>query len=296
MDLRELRVFVAIAAEGSVSAAGRRLRVSQPAVSQTVAVLEQEVGTELLIRTSTGVHLTEAGTVLAAEARAVLARFEQALTAVGRYAAASESVLRIGVPLELPPDLLPKALTALATTHPRTRVVARHLSSASQLDALRDGDLDVGLLRSRPNDAELDATVVVEERLGVLLAASGNTPGPDGVRLDTLTGLDWVGFPRADSPVWHDEITAVLHSHGLNPGLPAAAGHSLIAEVKFAAVSGGRAFAFAPEHWTQPLPGGVIWTPLKGNPLIRRTWATWHAASHRRDLARLIADLEPTAP
>lgn len=294
MDLREFRVFLAVAAEGSVSAAARRLRVSQPAVSQTVAALEQQVGAELLVRSSTGVQLTEAGAVLAAEARAVLARYDQALIAVGRFATTGDAVLRVGVPLELPPDLLPDALTALAEAHPATRVTVRHLSSAAQLDALRDGELEVGLLRTRPPDGELDALVAVEERLGVLLAASSPRPGPDGVRLERLAGLDWVGFPRADSPVWFDEITAVLRSHGLAPGTPAAAGQSLIAEVKFAAVSAGQAFAFAPADWTQPLPGGVVWAALTGAPLVRRTWVVWAADSRRRDLGFLVSRLAPS--
>jgi DNA-binding transcriptional LysR family regulator len=291
VELRELRAFLAVAAEGNMSAAARRLRVSQPSVSQTIAALEQQVGSELLVRTSTGVQLTEAGAVLAAEARAVLARYDQALTTMGRFAATGDSVLRIGVPLELPPDLLPKALGGLAETHPKTRVVVRHLSSAAQLDALRDGELEVGLLRTRPPDPELDAMIVVEERLGVLLAATGEPPDAAGIRLESLAGLDWVGFPRDDGPVWFDEIAAVLRSHGLSPGLAAAPGQSLIAEVKFAAVSAGRAFAFAPEHWTQPLPEGVVQVPLIGTPLVRRTWAVWAATSRRRDLGTLITKL-----
>ncbi|WP_221328285.1 LysR family transcriptional regulator [Actinoplanes sp. L3-i22] len=311
MDLREFRVFLAIAEQGSVSGAARRLRVSQPAVSQTVAALEQQVGAELLIRTSTGVQLTEAGAVLAAEARAVLARYEQALLAVGRFAVTGDARLRIGVPLEFPPDLLPPALKALAEAFPQTRAEVRHLTSAAQLAALRDGDLELGLLRGRPRDGDLDATLVVEEQLGVLLAAENqDRPAAEnqhrlaaenqdqdqtrlGVRLEKLAGLDWLAFARADSPQWFDEVTAVLRSHGLSPGPAAVPGRFLIAEVKFAAVSSGQAFAFAPRGWSQPLPPGVVWRPLLGTPLIRRTWAVWSSDSRRRDLATLIAHLEP---
>ncbi|MEV6850497.1 LysR family transcriptional regulator [Actinoplanes sp. NPDC051411] len=289
MELREFRVFLAVAAEGSVSAAARRLRVSQPAVSQTVAALERQIGAELLVRGSTGVQLTEAGAVLAEEARALLARYEQALTAVGRFGAAGDAVLRIGVPLELPADLLPEALKAVAEAHPRTRTVVRHLSSAAQLDALRDGELEVGLMRTRPPGRDLDAVVVVEEPLGVLLAGPRE---PGGVRLETLAGLDWAGFPRTDSPAWYDEIVAILRSHGLSPGPLAGPGESSIAEVKFAVVSAGRAFAFAPKDWARPLPGGVVWVPLTGVPLVRRTWAVWAADSRRRDLGLLVARLD----
>ncbi len=118
MELREFRVFLAVAEEGSVSAAARQLRVSQPSVSQTIATLERQTGLELLIRRSTGVQLTEAGTVLAGEARAVLARYDQALTRIGQFAVVGDTHLRIGVPLEFPPQLLPEAMTTLPSGIP----------------------------------------------------------------------------------------------------------------------------------------------------------------------------------
>jgi DNA-binding transcriptional LysR family regulator len=293
MELREMRAFVAVVEEGGLSAAARRLLVSQSAVSQTVNALEREVGAQLLVRSSTGVRPTEAGATLAAESRAVLVRYDQALAAVARAAAPGDSVLRVGVPLELPPDLLPEPMAGLAVAHPRTRVVVRHLSSADQLAALRTGELEVGLLRSRPAGPEFDATVVVRERLGVLLSAE-TTAGlreTAGVRLERLAGLDWLGFPRSDGPAWFDEIVAVLRSYGIDAGPSAAAGQSLIAEVKLAAVSSGGAFAFAPEGWTQPLPEAIVWSPLIGTPLVRRTWAVWPADSRRRDLGYLISHL-----
>ena len=73
MELRELSAYVAVVEEGGMSAASRRLHVSQSALSQTVSALERELGVTLLDRTSTGVRPTEAGTTLLAEARAGLA-------------------------------------------------------------------------------------------------------------------------------------------------------------------------------------------------------------------------------
>jgi DNA-binding transcriptional LysR family regulator len=136
--------------------------------------------------------------------------------------------------------------------------------------------------------------LVVEERLGVLLAAeqAAKIAGVDGIRLDTLAGLDWVGFPRSGSPAWYDELTAILRSHGLDLGPAAPDGQELIAEVKLAAVTAGGAFALAPPDWSQPIPESVVWSPLVGHPLVRRTWAVWPASSHRRDLGLLVASLD----
>ncbi|HET9889460.1 MAG TPA: LysR family substrate-binding domain-containing protein [Mycobacterium sp.] len=185
------------------------------------------------------------------------------------------------------------ALAALAGAYPSTRAQVVHLSTAAQLSALRADQLDLGLLREHPIGPEFDAVLVVEEPLGVLLA-SNHAPdltGPQGIRLDALAGMDWVRFPRSDSPAWYDELTAILRSHGVDPGDVASEGQGLIAEVKFAAVATGRAFALAPAGWSQPVPtpcAGRRWwaIPSCGEPgqsgalsHIAATWGTWSPAS-----------------
>ncbi|WP_326568749.1 LysR family transcriptional regulator [Amycolatopsis rhabdoformis] len=292
MEIREMRAFVAVVEEGGLSAAARRLHVSQPSVTQTVQSLERQLGVQLLVRGNAGVQPTDAGMTLAAEARAVLARHDQAVAAVARHT--SGSVLRVGMPLELPPDLMSRALAELATAFPDTRAQVVHASTTGQFALLKKGELELGLVREHPVGPELDAMLVLEEKLGVLLAKeqADRLAGPDGVRLDALAGLEWIGFPREGSPAWYDEVVAVFRSHGLEIGPDPTAGHSLISELKFAAVSTGGAFTLAPPNWTQPVPGHLAWCRLVGAPLVRRTWAVWPASSHRRDLGHLVAALD----
>ncbi|KDN17982.1 LysR family transcriptional regulator [Amycolatopsis rifamycinica] len=288
MEIRELRAFVAVVEAGAMSKAARQLHLSQPALSQTITALERRLGVRLLVRTSTGVQVTDAGTTLLGEARAVLARHDQALAAMARHTAAGGGVLRVGVPLELPPDLLPAALARL----PDTRVQARHLSSVAQVAALRAGELDVGLVRERPAGPDLDAVLVVTEDVGVLLAADLAEKLGSPVRLEDLAGLEWFAFPRAGSPAWYDELAAILRSHGLDVGPEVPEEQRLIVELKIPAVSAGGAYAFAPPEWPYPLPDTVRWVPLAGNPIVRRTWAVWPATSRRRDVAEFVAALE----
>lgn len=288
MEIRELRTFVAVVEAGAMSKAARQLHVSQPALSQTITTLERRLGVRLLVRTSTGVQVTDAGTTLLGEARAVLARHDQALAAMARHTAPGSGVLRVGVPLELPPGLLPSALARL----PDTRVQARHLSSVAQVAALRAGELDVGLVRERPPGPDLDAVLVVTEDVGVLLAADLAEKLGSPVRLEDLAGLEWFAFPRAGSPAWYDELAAILRSHGLDVGPEVPEEQRLIVELKIPAVSAGGAYAFAPPEWPYPLPDTVRWVPLAGTPIVRRTWAVWPATSHRRDVAEFVAALE----
>ncbi|MDL2082165.1 LysR family transcriptional regulator [Streptomyces sp. GXMU-J15] len=299
MEIRAMRAFVTVVEEGSLSAAARRLHISQPALSQTVSALEREFGQQLLTRSSTGVRATETGLMLLGEARAVLARHDQALAIMAARTGESTATLRIGIPLELPPDLLSGALLELSTAYPNTRVQARHLSTSAQITELQKGNLELALLRERPLGQDLDAILVAEERLGVLLGAERavELAGPQGLRLEALNELTWIGFPRSGSPAWYDELTAILRSHGVDPGRHVPDEQPLIAEVKLASVSAGNAFTLAPPGWSQPLPDTVTWLPLVGHPIVRRTWAVWNASSYRRDLGHLVAALEqPTHP
>lgn len=172
VEVRELRAFVAVAEEGGLSAAARRLYVSQSALSQTVKSLERQLGVQLLLRSSTGVTTTEAGAILLREARALIAQHERALVAVAGAAAVNPGVLRVGIPLEFPADLLPTVLADLSSTYPLTRVTVSHASSAAQLAALQDGELDVALVRECPADPRYDAVLAVEEAIGVILATA----------------------------------------------------------------------------------------------------------------------------
>jgi molybdate transport repressor ModE-like protein len=296
MEIREVRAFAAVAEEGSLSAAARRLHLSQSALSQTIQSLERQLGVQLLLRSRTGVVTTEAGAILLREGRALIAQYEQTLAAVAA-GGGGPGKLTVGIPLELPAELLPGALAGLSADFPLTRVEVSHASSASQFAELEAGRLDLALVREYPVDPRYDAVLAVEESLGVVLTVTRADELADatGIRLHRLAGLDWAGFPRSEAPVWYDQAAATLRAHGVSvePRHSAVDG-GLIAEVKFAAVGTGRAFALAPPDWSQPLPPGVTWRPLIGNPIVRRTWAAWAASSRRRDLAALVAALDLT--
>ncbi|MGV9801557.1 LysR family transcriptional regulator [Mycobacterium sp. NPDC003449] len=294
MDLRELRTFVAVVEEGRFAGAAQRLNLSQPAISHTIRGLEKQCGVMLLERTSSGVVTTAAGKLLISEARAVLARFEQAVAAMSQ--GSTERPLRLGIPFGLPPGLLGGALAQLVATYPATAIAVRQLTTARQIEALGSGGLDLGLVRHRPSQSDLDAVLIADESLGAILSeCQSNRLGPsDEVRLESLAGLglDWHGFPRDSSPAYYDELTAILRSHGLRIEPSTADHEELGPDVAYASVSLGRSFGLAPASSRGLLPPPVTWRRLTGDPLRVRTWAVWPAASRRRDLGHLVALLE----
>jgi DNA-binding transcriptional LysR family regulator len=288
-----LEAFIAAAEEGTFSAAARRLDISQPALSQTVTALERQLGVHLLVRSSTGVRTTEAGIILLAEARAILVRHDRMVRTVTAAAADSTGVIQLGIPGELGCDLL-RVVTRFAAEHPGTRVIPRHLPMAAQLASLRRGDLDISFMREHPTGAEFDTLLVGQEDLGILLAGdlAARLAGADGIHLNELAGLQWIGFPRAGSPAWYDELAATLRSHGIDTGDHTDGENFLIPSVRFTALSAGRAFAFASQEWANLIPESVVWCRLADYPVVRRTWAVWPAECRNRDVAHLIVGFE----
>ena len=295
MELRELKAFVAVVEEGGMSAASRRLHVSQSALSQTISNIEHELGVKLLLRSSSGVRPTAAGRTFLTEARGVLARYGQALRTMSEYTTEGNGIIRLGIPLELPDEVLPQALARFSQDCPTARVIPRHLTTAAQFEALRAAELDVGLVRERPTGAEFDTMLLLRENLGVLIATEvAEKLGAVGeIPLEALRDLEWLGFPRSGSPAWFDELTAIFRTHGIGVDAPIEADQALIPAVKYVGVSAGYAFALAPPSWQhRPMPEGVRWSALAGNPVIRRTWVVWPATSRRRDVGHLVAAFE----
>jgi DNA-binding transcriptional LysR family regulator len=298
MEIRELRAFIAVMEEGTFSAAARRLHISQPSLSASMQSLERQLGGKLFLRHPSGTEPTEIGEALLSEARALVARHDRIVSTLAVPSASPGTTLRVGVPLELPPDLLPAAMARLSAIHPELTLQLQHARSTTQVTALKAGELDAALVRDRPADPDIDSALAVEEPMGVILttARSEELAEPSGVRLHRLSGLRWIGFARGDAPKWHDHVSATLRNNGVAGVDPAAEQDRPVPpEVKLAAAGTGQAFALAAPGWARPLPDGLVWQPLVGNPLVRRTWVIWPADARGRELASLVDALDLAA-
>src|SRR5271156_425791 len=96
MELRHLRYFLAVARHLNFSEASRHLHVAQPAISQTILDLEEELGVRLMMRTRRSVQLTAAGSTFLLEATEIVRRSENAKTAAQRAARGEAGCLSIG--------------------------------------------------------------------------------------------------------------------------------------------------------------------------------------------------------
>src|SRR5258708_1456682 len=146
MELRHLRYFVAVAEELHFRRAAERLHVAQPAVSEQVRKLEQELGVRLFDRNQRRVELTDAGAAMLHEARHVLRQAEVAQQAARNAGDRTTMRLRIGYLVDALPAAMPRALRSLAASRPEVQTMLETGPALSLLDAVREERLDAAIV------------------------------------------------------------------------------------------------------------------------------------------------------
>jgi DNA-binding transcriptional LysR family regulator len=141
MELRQLRNFLIIGEEGSITAAARILRITQPALSRQIKSLEDDLGTSLLERGAHSVTLTPAGEALMAEGKKLVKAADAMIEKV-KLAGIGEP-LRIGYAPSLAGDFLAIAIERFTQFHPRVRVSLNDCSSSEMRAGLSSGKLDL---------------------------------------------------------------------------------------------------------------------------------------------------------
>lgn len=171
VDLRQLRLFVAVAEELNFTRAAERVNLSQPALSQQIRGLEEDLGVALFLRTARGAVLTPAGDVLLEEARRLLEAADQGVRRVRRAAGLEDRALRVGFDFvelgSFPP--LPSLLTAFRTQFPEAQVDIQVLPHDQVERALLGDRLDIAFAFGGPSDSKLGFHPLLEGHYQILL-------------------------------------------------------------------------------------------------------------------------------
>ncbi len=219
MEIRHIRYFVTVAEHLNVRQASERLHVTQPAVSRQIHDLEDELGVSLFDRTARGLRLTPPGEAFLAEARRLLALAEQAKRSARLSGQGLAGRLRIGMVESAGWDgLVPQAIGQFQREAPAVALQIEPMLTPRQLDALRDGEIDGGIvyaLDPLPDDVEL----VPLARHDVILAVPADAPPPPtaAVRAADLNDQPFVLFHRSVYPAYHDRLLAACQRAGLTP-------------------------------------------------------------------------------
>jgi DNA-binding transcriptional LysR family regulator len=216
VELRHLRYLVAVADAGTFTHAAERMFIAQPTLSQQIRRLEEIVGTPLLHRRRDGVRLTEAGSVLLEESRAVLSLLEHGVTRSRQAAGLGRPRLRFVLSPNLP------ELLAVTTSSRLRSTAAAAGADIKWLEAPLDAEFT--LIRQRRADAGLGWLTSSREALPdpievmtlgefepeVWIPAAAEVGDREVIDLDELADMDVIHGPRRTNPGTYDAWRAVL--------------------------------------------------------------------------------------
>jgi DNA-binding transcriptional LysR family regulator len=292
MELRALRYFVALAEELHFGRAARRLAMTQPPLSQAIAGLERELGVRLFERTRRRVTLTHAGTAFLEEARGTLARATQAADVARRADQGELGRLSVGYLAATAYTFLPLVLREYSRGFPGVKLELRELNLPQQLEALREGRVDVGLLRPPVRDAELAAETLLSEPFVLALPARHPLTALRRVPARRLAAEPFVMFPRQPGLVFHDLVMGFCLRHGFTPRVAQEANqtHTVVG-----LVSASIGVALVPESTQKIGLAGVAYRPLRERTPASETALAWRRLDASpvvkafRDVARRVA-------
>ncbi|WP_186382338.1 LysR family transcriptional regulator [Amycolatopsis rhizosphaerae] len=293
MELRLLGYVVAIAEEGSISGAARRLHLTQPTLSRQLRELERRLGTALFEREGRGLVPTPAGEALVSRAGRVLAEAQAALEEVrlaGEGLAGRFTVTFAGSGINGP---LGGVLGRLRREMPRVELrLVESFNDAEMSDGVLDGRFDIAVQRLPSRDGRLAVRAWWREPLSLFLPEAhplAHQPGP--APLTALGQVPLVVWPREVSPHSHDEILALCDQAGVAPRI-GAEGRSV--QTVLALVAAGFGAAVMSDSHRALRRVGVRARPLEGTSTTLHL--VWRAADRNPLLKRFRAVLGAVEP
>jgi LysR family transcriptional regulator, transcription activator of glutamate synthase operon len=200
MDLRQLRYLVALSEERNFTRAAEREHIAQPALSQQIRKLEQSVGLPLVERTTRHVAMTEAGDLLVARARRILAELGAANAELQSLVGVQTGHVMVGTIHTMGPIDVSLALAIFHERHPRVELTIREQSSEELAEMLRIDELDLAFLSvTEPIESHgLALMQLVSEELVVVLPVDHRLAKRRRVRMAELAEEQFISY-RAGS-------------------------------------------------------------------------------------------------
>lgn len=261
VEFHQLRYFIASAEELSISAAAKRLHVTQPALSRQIAVLEAELGVALFDRIRKRIHLTDAGRFFLPKARQIVCDAETGAQQLREQFGKARRTLRLGFLTPFLDDLVAPAVREFRQRHPKAQVSLFELPPRAQLDRLRNHELDAAILGNldERDRAHFDIRRLSRHKMAAVLPEDHALAKKKSIKLAALKSDRWVSLSDAFFPGRREFLRSVCQGAGFEPNITTEV-DSL--SMMLGAVTAGEGVAVMPDH-TRKLPhSGCIFVPL----------------------------------
>lgn len=259
-DLRRLQYFIAVARERNFTRAAERLHVAQPALSRQVRLLEEELGVELLHRTTHEFELTEAGEFLLERGPVLLGAADELWRTVRTYGTGERGGVLIGYGGSASYETAPRLLQALTERYPGIAVTTAVKSVGEIVAGLRDGSVGLGLVRCASETADLEARTIRLERQGLLVRRDHRLASRSAVSIRDVADDRLLLHPRDANPGHYDAVLGLCREQGFEPRVLL---RTLSFDLAYTPVLRGEAVVITGESSSSlGLPEQLCWLPL----------------------------------
>lgn len=187
MDIKQLRYFVAVVKEGGFSGAAAKLHLSQPSLSKAVRTLEEQIGFQLLERTTKRVNMTESGQVFYKRALYILSEMDIFEKEVNEVKVAGSGEVRLGM-IESVKNWIPNVLSWYRKQYPDMHVVLKEVLGRNDIEqALRDYAVHICLTNEFIDEPDIVTAPLYTEKLVLVMNAGHPLANRDTVHLADLS-------------------------------------------------------------------------------------------------------------
>ena len=219
LETRHLRYFIAVAEELNFSRAADRLHMAQPPLSAAIRQLEREMQTELLLRTTRQVSLTDAGHAFLRGAYRVVEALDRASDAVRRVGLGGTGSLRLAFCCGTRVETLPTLAAAFGESFPEAELQTEEMWNADTAAALRSGRIDVAIGVCPEINEDVRYEPIRHEPLIGLVPADHPLSGVDELSLEDLASDTFLFLPREVAPRFHDTLYRLCRRAGFEPNV-----------------------------------------------------------------------------
>jgi len=261
VDRHRLECFIALAEELNFHRAADRCHITQPAMSQQLRLLENQLQVQLIDRDKRRASLTPAGQVFLDEARRLIRQMELSVSLAQRTHRGEIGQLRVGVTSPALYVLFPEIIKAFRDVLPDIGVLISEMTTAQVEKALRDGDVQVGVVHPPLDDPSLACDLIAQVPFSVVLPDTHPLAERDTLELADLASAGFIMFPRQIAPKLYDSIIGLCTDAGFSPEIVMEA-HPAQSIIALAAAGVGIGFiASRVQRLQRP---GVVYRPLRG--------------------------------
>jgi DNA-binding transcriptional LysR family regulator len=219
MNIRQLQYFLAVAQELNFTRASERVNVAQPALSQQIMALEDELGTALFTREKRKVSLTPAGAILVEHAQRVLNAASTAVAAVRAAQRGAAAHLTVGAIYSAIYNFLPNTLREFKSLVENAEVSLQEMTIAQQIAGLKEGTIEIGLVRGHIYDRDIVTELLYREQLVVAVPAGSEYDADHPIGVTELATWPLIAVARGLPGGYADRILEIFEENEFTPNI-----------------------------------------------------------------------------